>query len=240
MNPATWRDAKKLFEATKKAAEKAKHVSLVVCPPALYLRDLKKLSKSRRIAFGVQHAHDAENGAHTGELSMAEIADSGASFVIIGHAERRERGETNDDTGKKIAAALLHKITPVFCVGEKERTQSGEHFNVVRDQLRAGFFNLQPQQVKNVIVVYEPLWTIGKDVTMSPRDMHEMAIFIRKSVVDWHGEGGMNLRVLYGGSVDAENAGVMLRDGDVAGLLVGRASEEPNRIATLLSAIEAA
>ena len=238
MNPASWRDAKTLFEATKKAGDKAKHVSVVVAPPSIYLRDLKSRSKSRRIAFAVQHAHFETMGAYTGEISLAQAADSGASYAIIGHAERRERGETDEDTGKKILASLALKMTPVLCIGEKVRTQSGEHFNVVRSQLHAALLNVQPPQVKNIVVAYEPLWTIGKEVPMSPRDMHEMAIFIRKSVVDMKGESGMKVRVIYGGSVDEHSAVSMLQDGDVVGLLVGRASSDAARVATLLQAIE--
>ena len=238
MNPATWREAKKLFEATRKAADKAKHITIVVCPPAIYLRDLKTHFKSKRIAFGLQNAHEEAIGAHTGEISIAQGKDAGAQYVIVGHAERRAQGETNEDTGRKVAAVLAETVVPVLCVGESERTHTGEHFALVKEQVRAGFTNVQAAKVKNVVVVYEPLWTIGKNVPMSPHEMHEMAIFIRKSIVEYKGETAMNVRILYGGSIDEQNAGVMLREAEISGLLVGRASEDPTKVAALLQAIE--
>jgi triosephosphate isomerase len=149
-------------------------------------------------------------------------------------------GETNEETGKKVAAALALKITPVLCVGETKRGAGGEHFDVVRAQLRAGFSGVEASQTARVVVTYEPLWTIGAEKAMSPRDMHEMAIFIRKSVVDMKGLVGMNIKILYGGSVDGNNAPDMLKNGDVHGLLVGRASEDGIKLASLLEAIEEA
>lgn len=149
-------------------------------------------------------------------------------------------GETNEDTGKKVAAALELKMTPVLCVGETKRGADGEHFDVVRTQLRAGYAAVEPSQAARVVVTYEPLWTIGKDFAMSPRDMHEMAIFIRKSVVALKGQVGMNMKILYGGSIDSGNAPDMLKHGDVHGLLIGRAGEDGVKFAALLEAIEEA
>ena len=238
MNPATMREAKTLFEATRKAAERAKNVNLIVAPPAIFLRELKQRYKGSRISFSLQNAHFEMGGAYTGEISLAQGDDSGASHVIIGHAERRGMGETDNDIRKKVAAALALKMTPILCVGEKERTQNAEHFKLVREQLQAGFADVPVSQVGRVIVTYEPLWTIGKEKTMSPRDMHEMAIFIRKTVVDLRGEGGMKVKILYGGSVDGTNAGAMLTQGDVCGFLVGRASSNALQLSALLQAIE--
>jgi triosephosphate isomerase len=238
MNPTTFRDAKKLFAATKKAADAAPSVSIIVAPPALFLRELRGGYKGRRISFAAQHGRAEEGGAHTGDMSLAQYKDAGASYAIIGHAERRALGETPEETGKKAAAALLLKMTPILCVGETKREGGAEYFNIVRAQLRAGFADVEPSQVSRVIVAYEPVWSIGADKAMGPRDMHEMAIFIRKSVIDMKGQGGMNVKILYGGSIDAMSAPEMLRDGDVHGLLVGRASEDGIRFASLLEAIE--
>jgi len=240
MNPATAREAKKLFEATRKATEGAPHVSLVVAPPPIFFSEIRKSYKGKKIAFAAQNARAEAGGAFTGEISLGEYKDAGASYVIVGHAERRAMGETNEDTGKKVAAALALKMTPVLCVGEMKRGAGGEHFEVVRAQLRAGFAGVEAPHTARVIVVYEPLWTIGADKAMSPRDMHEMAIFIRKSIVDLKGPVGMNIKILYGGSVDGNNAPDMLKNGDVHGLLVGRASEDGIKLASLLEAIEEA
>ncbi len=124
MNPSSLREAKKLFEATKKAADKAKNITVIVAPPAIFLRELCARYKRRRIAFAIQHAHYELAGARTGEISLGQAKDAGASYVIVGHAERRAMGESNDDTREKIAAALLMGMKPIFCVGETKRSVS--------------------------------------------------------------------------------------------------------------------
>ncbi len=252
MNPATFREAKKLFEAERKAAEKARGASVIIAPPAIFLRELSKMYRGSKVAFGVQNAHFEAGGAHTGEISLTQAKDARAKYVIVGHAERRAEGETDDDARKKVASALSLKMTPILCVGESSRTDDGEQFEVVREQLRAGLADVAASSPSRVLLVYEPLWTIGKATAMAPREMHQMAIFIRKCVVESHGEAGLrhagagsglaqagrNMKILYGGSVDEKNASAMLRDGDVHGFLVGRASVDSKAFAALLQSLE--
>ena len=236
MNPTTFRQAAALLEATKKAAEKTR-TFVIVAPPVIFLRELKKKFRGGRIAYAVQHAHFDERGAHTGDISLAQAKDAGATYVLVGHAERRGLGETNDDTRKKVAAALAHKMTPILCVGEATRGAGGEHFELVKEQLKVGLTDVGATKLGKILLVYEPLWTIGTSATMSPRDMHEMAIFIRKTVVELHGEAGHTVTILYGGSIDETNAQDMLQNGDIRGLLLGRASEDPHKIRTLLQVV---
>src|SRR3989344_8042099 len=101
MNPATLKEAKMLFEATRKAVDAAKGVSVIVAPPAIFLRELSRAYKGRRITFAAQNAHFEQSGPYTGEISLAQVRDAKATSIIIGHAERRALGETNEDTGKK-------------------------------------------------------------------------------------------------------------------------------------------
>ena len=237
MNPPSFREAKKLLEAARKAAAKAKKVSVVVAPPAVFLRPLAKEMRGNRIAFAAQNAHVEPAGAHTGEISMRQMKDAGASHVLVGHAERREAGETDSDARKKVPVALKEKLTPVLCIGEKVRTSDGNHFGAVSEQLRTALADVPPAHVPRVIIAYEPLWAIGAESAMRPRDMHEMAIFIRKTIVDTHGVVGHKVKILYGGSVDGENARVMLEEGGVQGLLVGRASINAPEFAALLEAV---
>ena len=238
MNPPTFKEAKKLFEATKKAADTVKSVSIVVAPPAIYVRELRASYRGKRIAFGVQNAHFEAKGSYTGEISMAEAKDAGAAYVIIGHAERRAMGETNDDTRKKVASAIAHSIFPVLCVGEKERGHEGEHFDLIKEQLKTGFADVLIAKIPRVMIAYETVWAIGAETAMNPRDMHEMAIFIRKTIVGLYGEKGMVVKILYGGSIDERNASDMLTHGDIAGLLVGRASADPEKLTALVRAIK--
>jgi triosephosphate isomerase (TIM) len=238
MNPATFKEAKKLLETTKKAADSAKNVTIVVAPPALYLRELRASYRGKKLSFAAQNAHAEATGSFTGETSMAQAKESGAAYVIVGHAERRAMGETNDDTRTKVAAAVASSLSPVLCVGEIARTQDGEHFSMIKEQLKAGFADVLVAKVPRVTIAYEPVWAIGASTAMSPRDMHEMAIFIRKTIVGLYGEKGMAVKILYGGSIDDTNAVAMLHDGDVVGLLVGRASADPEKLAALVKAIK--
>lgn len=241
MNPETMRLAKRLFDATRKAADKASHFSVVVVPPILYVRELRAGYRGKRIAFGVQHASAEAGGAHTGDVSLMQCKDAGVHYVIIGHAERRAAGETDEMVGKKVAAALALKLTPIVCIGEQERSSGTvEYYDVVRRQLRTAFAGVESAQMMRCIVAYEPVWAIGKTEAMSPHAMHEMAIFIRKTLVDLKGQSAMQIRILYGGSIDEMNAPVMLEQGDVHGFLVGRASEDPVRVGALLQALERA
>ena len=238
MNPATFKEAKSLLDATRKAGDKAKHVTIVLAPPSIYLRQLRLLYKGKRIAFCVQNARAENGGALTGEISQLQARDAKASYVLVGHAERRALGESNDDTRKKVSGALSLNMTPVLCIGETERTSSGAHFARVAEQLTTGLKDVQKNMLKKVLIAYEPVWAIGGTTAMTPRDMHEMAIFIRKTVVGMYGEVGMQMRILYGGSIDDSNAAEMCRDGDVEGLLVGRASSDPRKITSLISSLQ--
>jgi len=240
MNPPTLKDAKALLSATKKALQGAGNVSVVVAPPAVFVRTLAEGARKGKISFGVQNAHFDAGGAHTGEISMDQAREAKASYVIVGHAERRAMGETNVEIGKKVAAALKAGVTPIFCIGERERDPGGSHFLFVRDQIVEGLAETPPNKIAKIIVAYEPVWAIGATETMLPRDMHEMSIFIRKSVVERYGDGGYDIKILYGGSVDATSAPHMLRNGDVIGLLVGRASAEIGAVTELIAAVAAA
>lgn len=240
MHPATAKEAKLLFESTRKTIEKARSISLVVAPPAIYLRELVKSYKGKRIAFALQNAHPEPIGAYTGEISIAEAKDSKATCVIVGHAERRAMGETNDDVRRKVAAAIGQKMTPIICVGETTRDSSGMHFNYIKDQLKIALMDVLPHKISQIIIAYEPVWAIGATKSMDPRDMHEMAIFIRKTIVELLGKDGMNTKMLYGGSVDETNAPAMLERGDVSGFLVGRASVEPEKFNALITSLSLA
>jgi triosephosphate isomerase len=239
MNPQTFSAAKKLFEATRKAGERLSGVSLIIAPPSLYLRELAAGYKGRRIAFAGQSAHFEPAGSFTGEISMPELRDAKASYVLIGHAERRAMGETDAEARLKVIAALQSKLTPILCIGEKIRNNSGEHFTFVAHQLTEALADVPAAKLSGVIIAYEPVWAIGAERPMDARAMHEMAIFIRKKLVERFGVQAMKIKILYGGSIDQENAADMLRYGDVNGLLVGRASTDAQRFASLLETLAA-
>lgn len=238
MNPATLKEAKKLLEVTKKAAASAKGVSLVVCPPSVFVRVLA--GARGKVAFGVQNIYFEDRGSFTGETSPLQAKDAKATYAIIGHAERRAMGESNDDVRKKVDAALHVNLTPILCIGERERGGGAEHFEFVRDQLRSCISEGAGKKLSKIVIAYEPVWAIGAPKPMEPRQMHEMSIFIRKTLVERFGSAGHTTHILYGGAIDASNAANMLQNGDVAGLLVGRASVDAPVFAALLKAAAAA
>lgn len=237
MHPTSFADAKKLLEGTRKAAESCAKSSVVVAPPSLYLRELVRGYRGAKMPFAIQHARAGIEGSFTGEISMSQAKEAGMSYVIVGHAERRAMGETDDDTKTQVASALSLGLIPILCIGEKMRTHSGEHLQVVRAQLRTGLADAAAK-LKRVVIAYEPVWAIGAEEAMRPHDMHEMAIFIRKTIVELYGEAGLSTKILYGGSIDESNAADMLKNGDVRGFLVGRASLDARDFLGLLHAIE--
>ncbi len=233
MNPPSFQEAKGLFDATRKAVEKYPS-SVIVAPPSIYLRELHARYKGRSIRFCAQDVSYDARGAHTGEISLPQAKEAGIVYAIVGHSERRARGETNEDTRKKVAAALAARVTPILCVGEAKRDASGEHLEFIKEALRIGFADVPTAKISSIIVAYEPIWAIGGEEAMKPRDMHEMAIFIRKTLVGLYGEGARSLKILYGGSINESNASDMVRAGDVSGLLVGHVSTDGVRFAALL------
>ncbi|MFA7310125.1 MAG: triose-phosphate isomerase [Candidatus Paceibacterota bacterium] len=237
MNPISGKEAKRLFGATKKAADAAKNVSVIVAPPSIYLRELSIGYKGKRLSFAVQNVSAEAEGAFTGEISLAQARDAKATYALVGHAERRAMGETNDDIRRKVSAVLAVGMTAIVCVGETTRSQDGEYFDRVREQLATGLADISASKLGRIVIAYEPVWAIGAEKPMSARDMHEMAIFIRKAIVDQHGPAGMNIKILYGGSVDGTNAAEMLRDGDVMGFVLGRASYDAQKFSMLMNAL---
>lgn len=237
MNPATFQEAKHLFDVTRKAAERTASASLIIAPPAIFLRELHARYRGKQLAFAAQNAHPATGGAFTGEISIAQARDAGAGYILIGHSERRTMGETNDDTRKKVSAALALRMTPILCVGEANRASSGEHYNFIAEQLRTGLSDVAPAKLPKVLIAYEPVWAIGGEITMSPHDAHSMVIFIKKTIVGMFGPVGHRVQILYGGSIGEKNAPSMMREGGVQGLLVGHVSTNAERFIALLGSI---
>ncbi len=237
MHPETAAAAKRLLEVTKRAAASCKGLTIIVAPPSIYLREIAKARG--KLACAVQSARAEKEGAFTGAISLVQAKDARCAYALVGHAERRAAGETNEETSAQLQEALALGISPILCVGERERSADGRHFATVKEQLRAAFAGVKSASIKKIIIAYEPVWAIGASTPMTPRDMHEMSIFIRKSTVELLGPAAMDVRILYGGAIDATNARAMLADGDVHGLLVGRASADATALKALLASIGA-
>ena len=242
MYPKTLKEAKTIFSEHKRAARSIKRTKVIVCPPSVFIAPVitaKGLSK--RILVGAQDTFGEIEGAHTGEVSPTMIASLGATHVIIGHSERRARGETDNEVSRKIALAIEKKLTVILCVGEKTRDDTGEYFGVVREQLRASLAGVPKNASKHLIVAYEPIWAIGAKAlrAATPSDLHEMSILIRRQLVEHFGKtAGFKVPILYGGSVDERNAEGFLTQGGVDGLLIGRVSLDPQKFGAIVALAE--
>ncbi|MDO8604741.1 MAG: triose-phosphate isomerase [bacterium] len=237
MYPASLKEAKTKFVAIKKTASKLSNVQTVVCPPLVYVSELKKLVTGHRVVVGAQNAWFEKEGAFTGEVSLAMLASVGAQYVIVGHSERRALGETDELVHKKVLAGVKAGLTVVLCVGERERDPDGEYMKFISEQIKSAIHGVQKKELKKVVIAYEPIWAIGKNAVhpASSDDALEVSILVKKTLVDIYGKDAASVPILYGGSVDAKNAWEFLLKSQVDGLLVGRASLDPKVFGEILN-----
>lgn len=238
MNPESADKALELFNTVSKFGKKYSS-SIVICPPFPYL-GIFASKKREKIALGAQDVFGEAKGAFTGEVSPKMLASLGVSYVILGHSERRALGETNADVSKKITSALKENLRPIVCVGEKERDHDGHFFNTIQQELLETLAGVSKNQISKIIIAYEPLWAIGAmgQGAMKPGDIHETVLFIKKILSDKYGKiVSGKVRILYGGSVDGANAGLMIKEGHCDGLLVGRASLSASSFENILQNI---
>jgi triosephosphate isomerase len=198
---------------------------LLVCPPFTQLAAVAQALAGSAVAVGGQDCHIAPSGAHTGDISAPMLRDAGATWVILGHSERRQNhGETDELVREKVLAATEAGLTPIVCVGETaDQRQGGQETEIVGWQLAGSL----PKPFTGVIA-YEPIWAIGSGKTATEQDVATMHAFIREELVRQFGEAGRGLRILYGGSVNPTNAATLLAVPEVGGALVGGASLKPD------------
>ena len=198
---------------------------LIVAPPSVYLSSFNK--KQHHFSLSAQNIHFEENGAFTGEISAEMLSSLNINYAIVGHSERRSLFyETDEIIFKKVESLLKYKVTPIFCCGElKEEREEGRAFEVVSNQLNNLLTHLNEDQIKKVIIAYEPVWAIGTGLTASPEDAQKMHQHIRGSIADQFSiETAENISILYGGSCKPENAKDIFSQDDIDGGLIGGAS----------------
>lgn len=219
--------AKKLFEASKKLAQKTHH-TIVLAPPAPFLGALAQKNRSS-VAFAAQDISATTGGAKTGEVTAQAYAAAGATYAIIGHSERRALGDTSAIVAEKLSHALAHGLTPVLCIGERERDGEGKYLASVREEIMSALEPLSQKERAQIVLAYEPLWAIGKtaEAAIRPDDLAEMTLYIRKILSQLlPGKSANRSLVLYGGSVEPGNARSLAAGGGIDGFLVGHASVE--------------
>jgi len=222
-----------------KEAALVEEVKVIVAPPFTSLQSANQALVESDIIVAAQNMHQASNGAFTGEVSVAMLQSVGVGTVILGHSERRSLfWETNELLAAKLKTALEHEMTVIFCFGEElEDRKSGNHFNIVKEQLEEGLFHITENSWSDVILAYEPVWAIGTGETASPEQAQEMHAFIRKIVADAYSETvAEEVSILYGGSVKPANASEIFGKPDVDGGLIGGAALDAASFTAIINA----
>jgi triosephosphate isomerase (TIM) len=223
----TERETVELVTEVRKALLDVKDVDIVVCPVFTSLAVVKDLLLDTDIGIGGQNLYWEDSGAFTGEVSAPLLKDIGVSYVIIGHSERRQFfGDTNVTVNKKIIAALKHGLTPIVCVGENLEEREGDKtFDIIQSQCEESLKNFTDDEIKKMIIAYEPVWAIGTGKTATPDQAQEVHKFIREIITKTHSEEvSTAVRIQYGGSVKPENTAELMAQADIDGALVGGAS----------------
>jgi triosephosphate isomerase len=224
---ATIPEARALATGIRDGLKRPRGVEVAVCPAFTALAAVAEIVNGTPIALGAQNCHHEPSGAHTGEISPPMLLDLGCRFVLVGHSERRrEMGESDAQINRKVVAAAAHGLTPVLCVGETaDERRQGLTFTTVEGQLRAGLAGIDAAALGKVVLAYEPVWAIGTGVNASPAQAAEVHGYIRGLVSELASkEIAQSVRILYGGSVKADNVDALAAETDIDGALVGGAS----------------
>jgi triosephosphate isomerase len=230
-------DGKKLLRAIDKALPRKFKSEIAICPQISLAPLLKSGYGGRRIAFGTQDVSWDTEGAHTGAVSPESLRQSGIRYVIVGHAERRLEGETDEMVAKKARTAIDHKLHPVICVGESVRDMEGAYFSALAKSVTASLSRIDSALASRFTIAYEPVWAIGASEAPSPRTIAESVMFVRKTIADmWGREQALKVRIIYGGAVTAESAKAIREANAAQGLLPGRASVDPKEFTDIIRA----
>lgn len=227
-----WKMNKKLQEGIELARSVNDQVSgpdvtVVLCTPFIHLAEVNKVITRESLFLGAQNCASEAGGAYTGEVSAEMIKSTGASYVILGHSERRSYYKEDDGLlNKKVKLALANDLTPIFCCGEVlEEREANKHLSVVKMQIEKGLFDLPAQDFSRVVLAYEPVWAIGTGVVATSDQAQEMHKIIRDHLISRYGkEVADNTSILYGGSCKPSNAVELFANPDVDGGLIGGAS----------------
>lgn len=221
--------AKKIEDGLGRSA-----VEVVITPPLPFLGGVGGVLK--KVKLGAQDVFWAKSGPYTGEVSINQLKNIGAKYIIIGHSERKANlGETDEMINKKIIAALAGGLKPILCIGEKEKKDSA---TVIKDQLKKALLGVKKTFLKDLIIAYEPVWAISTTpgaVVDTPDNAFRINIYIKKIISDLYGrEATEMVKIIYGGSVNSSNAAGFLKDGQMDGALVGGASLKPEEFLKII------
>jgi triosephosphate isomerase len=230
----TINEATALVNSILKPLEDIKDVEKVICPPFISLPSIAVLLKNSSIKLGAQNMHYEDKGAFTGEVSPIMIRDL-CRYVIIGHSERRQYFNDDEYINRKIKAAIKTGITPILCIGEKpEENNTGKTTEVLEKQLEAALYDID--NINDIVIAYEPIWAIGTGKSASGEQANQTIYSIRHKVNSlYNSETASNIRILYGGSVTADNITEFVGQSEIDGALVGGASLKPEQFIDIVS-----
>jgi len=232
-------EIKAFAEELKSLVPKAKWCEVVACVPSVMIPAAIKAFKDSKVGVGAQDLSAAQSGAYTGECSGAQLIDAGAKYVIVGHSERRQNhGETDHLVNAKAKAALDNKLIPIVCVGETlEQREMGVTLELVTLQVKTGLAGISAEQVRKLIIAYEPVWAIGTGKTATAEQAGEVCTAIRAIIRSMYGARiARSITIQYGGSMNGQNAAELLAQPDIDGGLVGGASLKPEDFAQIILA----
>jgi triosephosphate isomerase len=237
MNPTSLADATQLALSCREATDRLPGVTTVICPPTIWLADVRRAAGGGRLHIGAQTMHHEEKGAFTGETSPLML-EGLVEYVIIGHSERRQYdGETDERVGRKVASAVAHGLRPIAAVGERaEERRSGATAEVIDRQVRAAVGGLERIAGSGLVIAYEPVWAIGTGDAASGDDAQRVAGQIRAILRELDPDGADEVPIQYGGSVTADNAAEYFGQPDIDGALVGGACLKADSFAAILEA----
>jgi len=200
---------------------------VIICPPAVYLEMSTDVGLENNFSVGAQNCSNHESGAYTGEISAAMLKSLEVQYCIVGHSERRKYfNETHQELAEKVNLLLDNEISPIFCCGEVlEEREAGKYFDVVKAQVADSLFHLNEDELRNVVIAYEPVWAIGTGKTASSDQAQEIHAFIRGLLTEkYNAELAEDITILYGGSCNPKNAKELFAQKDVDGGLIGGAA----------------
>lgn len=236
MNPRTLAEA---IDCAKKIARNLPKKSplVMLAVPHLFIREVHKAVK---IKIGMQSIATEQEGSHTGLCSAPQGISVGAAFTIIGHSEERGRGLSDESISKQVQTACALKLPFILCIGESVRDFEGQYLEIISTQLQKALEKVSPKHIPLITIAYEPVWAIGKNAVQSatPSECLETLIFIRRMLADTFGaKRSSSIKLLYGGSVDKDNAASFVKEGGADGLLVGRESLKPKNFTDIINLV---
>jgi triosephosphate isomerase len=237
----TIEEAEQFIQALLPRVSSADGVEVAICPTFTALQAMVDSARGSRVAVYAQNMHHADSGAFTGEVSAPMLSELDVSGVVLGHSERRQLfGETDKALAQKVPVALAAGLLPVLCVGEtEEERENGDTERKLRHQVQEDLARLDLGQLGEVVIAYEPIWAIGTGQVATPEQAQEAIAFVRALVADRSKEAAQRTRILYGGSVKADNAAELLALPDIDGALVGGASLDAESFAAIVAAAAA-